>query len=101
MIIKGIFSQHAGKIEQTKYPEIKKEGYINIFVFLASLCAYIILISYTDIPYLALTFIYLFSFGFFLAEYDKKSIIPLFASSSIITVIIYVLFSFFLEVIFP
>lgn len=68
---------------------------------IALFVAYILLIEYTDLPYLALTFVYLVVAMWTLALFRKNALLPAILVALGVTACIYLLFSVCLELILP
>lgn len=63
--------------------------------------AYLLLITCTDISYIALTFVYITLASWHLGHFAKKALLLSLLTSGIVTGIIYVVFGIFMETIFP
>lgn len=85
--------------EDTKPTTLK--GYLRMGMTLLLLFSYVLLINYTDISFLLLTFVYMTIFGWFLTAWTLKMLPWIFLLAGATTIIVYYLFGVFLGVFFP
>ena len=91
--------------KNTEFTEEKNvttmQGYFRMFVTLVMLVGYILLIVYTNVSFLLLTFIFMVLFGWFLTSFKAKGLIPISLIAAGTTVVVYYLFGIFLGVFLP
>lgn len=88
------------KFTEGEEPTTSK-GYLRMGITLLLLFSYVLLISYTDISFLILTFVYMTIFGWFLASCKLKMLPWILLLAGVTTTIVYYLFGVFLGVGFP
>ena len=95
--VRGIpMPQQAEKVEPTT-----ATGYLRMGITLALLLAYVLLVSYTDIPFLILTLCYMLVFGWYLSSWRFRALPIIVLLAVATTGIVYALFGVFLGVFFP